>query len=266
VEFEIKAGVSGITILGILGEVHRLSDEERLLVTELVIKQAGGRVPVVSGTGSSGTDLAIKYSQDAVRLGVDAVMVAPPRLLKPNDEAIYRYYKDVADTVNVPIVIQDEPVTYGIHFSPSLIARLSEIERIRYLKLEDAPTPFKITQIRKLIDDRLGIFGGMGGLYAYEELSRGACGIMTGFAYPELLTEVYAAFKKGNREEARKLFYYALPIIRYEAQPGINLAIRKEILKRRGVMKSATLRDPATNLDEQGLRELVELIESLGLK
>ena len=266
VEFEIKAGVSGITILGILGEVHRLSDEERVRVTKLVMEEAKGRIPVVSGTGGSGTDLAMKYSREAAQLGVDAIMVAPPRLPKPNDEAIYRYYRDVAGSVGVEIVIQDEPVTYGVHFSPSLIARLSEIEGIRYLKLEDAPTLPKISQIRKLIGERIGIFGGLGGLYAYEELSRGACGIMTGFAYPELLAEIYTEFKKGNASKARDLFYRALPIIRYEAQPGINLAIRKEILKLRGIIKFATLREPATNLDEEGLRELDQLMESLGRK
>jgi 4-hydroxy-tetrahydrodipicolinate synthase len=265
VEFEIKAGVNGITILGILGEVHRLSDEERQRVTELVVKQAGGRVPVVSGTGGPGTELAIKYSREAARLGIDGIMVAPPRLLKPNDEAVYSYYKNVASAVNIPIVIQDEPVTYGVHFSPSMIARLSEIEGIRYLKLEDAPTLAKISQIKKLTRERLGIFGGLGGLYAYEELSRGACGIMTGFAYPEMLVEIHREFQEGNRSKARVLFHQALPIIRYEAQPGVNLAIRKEILKRRGVIKTATLREPATKLDEEGARELGELINSLGL-
>lgn len=265
VDFELKAGVNGITTLGVLGEVHRLSDEERRLVTEVVVKQAAGRVPVVAGTGATGTNLAMKYSMEAVRLGVDAIMVAPPRLMRPNDEAVYRYYNAVADSVHVPVVIQDEPVTYGVHFSPSLIARLADIEGIQYLKLEDAPTPAKISQIRKLIGDRLGIFGGLGGLYAFEELNRGACGIMTGFAYPELLTEIYAEFSKGNKTKARDLFHRALPLIRYEAQPGINLAIRKEILKRRGVIKTSRLREPAPTLDEEGVRELSELIHSLGL-
>ena len=188
-----------------------------------------------------------------------------PRLPKPNDEAIYRYYEEAAQSVHVPIVIQDEPMTYGVHFSPALIARLADIEGVHYLKLEDAPTPAKISQIRRLIGDQLGIFGGLGGLYAFEELSRGACGIMTGFAYPELLTEIYAEFSKGNKSKARELFHSALPIIRYEAQPGINLAIRKEILKRRGILKTAILREPAPKLDEEGLRELSELIDSLGL-
>jgi len=266
VDFEIKAGVNGITTLGIMGEVHRLSDQERHLVTEVVVKHVEKRVPVVAGTGANGTELAIKYSTEAARLGVDAVMVAPPRLLKANDEAIYRYYQEVAGSVHVPVVIQDEPVTYSVHLSPFLIARLADIEGIQYLKLEDAPTPAKISQIRKLISDRLGIFGGLGGLYAFEELSRGACGIMTGFAYPELLTEIYAEFSKGSKSKARDLFHKALPIIRYEAQPGINLAIRKEILRRRGIIKTATLREPAPKLDEEGLQELSELIDSLGLK
>ena len=171
VEFELKAGVHGITVLGIFGEVMRLSESEKREVTKAVVSEVNGRVPVVSGTGATGTDLAVMYSKQAEELGVDAIMVAPPRLVKPNDDAIFSYYNDIAKEAEVPIVIQDEPTTYGVHFSPALIARLSHIEGIQYVKLEDAPTPLKITKIRNLIGDKLGIFGGLGGLYALEELS-----------------------------------------------------------------------------------------------
>jgi 4-hydroxy-tetrahydrodipicolinate synthase len=263
VDFEVKAGVNGITLLGILGEVHRLSEDEKRSVTKIVVEHVNGRIPVISGTGASGTDLAIMSSKEAERLGVDALMIAPPRLLKPNDDAIYNYYSDLAGEVNIPIVVQDEPVTYGVHLSPALIARLSEIERVQYIKLEDAPTPTKISQIRKLIGDRLGVFGGLSGLYAYEELCRGACGVMTGFAYPEVLVKIYRGFVDGNRSAARELFYRALPMIRYEAQPMINLAIRKEIFKRRGIIKYSTAREPAAKLDPENLRELDDVMAAI---
>ena len=263
VDFELRAGVHGITILGILGEVLRLSDAERREITRILVDEVRGRVPVISGTGATGTDLAIMYSKEAEELKADALMFAPPRLAKPNDDALVKYYKDIANEVTIPIVIQDEPTTYAVHMSPKLIAQLSEIEHLEYLKLEDPPTPTKVSQIRNLIGDKLGIFGGLGGLYAFEELARGAVGVMTGFAYPEILVNVYEAFSQGRRNEARSLFYQAMPLIRYEAQPTINVAIRKEIFKRRGIIKDSTLREPAGKLDSDNLKELDELISTL---
>ena len=260
VEFELKAQVHGITILGILGEVLRLSEDERRQVTKTVVDQVHGRVPVVSGTGATGTDLAIMFSKEAEESGVDAVMVAPPRLAKPNDDAVFRYYSDVAKEMHLPIVVQDEPITYGVHLSPDLIARLSGIGGIEYVKLEDPPTPLKTTQIRNLIGDKLGIFGGLGGLYAYEELSRGCCGVMTGFAYPEILVRIYEDMSHGRQDSARELFYRTLPLIRYEAQPLVSLAIRKEILRRRGAIKNSIVREPAAKLDSESLHELDEII------
>jgi len=260
VKFDLDVGVHGMTLLGILGEVMRLSETERREITETVVDQVKGRVPVVAGTGASGTDLAINYSKDAEDMGVDGIMVAPPRLSKPSDDSIFNYYRDIAREVDLPIIIQDEPTTYGVHLSPSLITRLSTIEGVDYVKLEDPPTPIKITTIRNFANDKLGIFGGLGGLYFYEELLRGACGTMTGFAYPEILIRIFESFSKGEREIARNLFYRALPLIRYEAQPGVGLAIRKEILHRRGLIKSSVLRDPSTKLDAESVDEIDEVL------
>jgi 4-hydroxy-tetrahydrodipicolinate synthase len=259
VEFELKAGVQGMTILGVLGEMLRLSESEKHEITKSVVDLVNGRVPVVAGTGSTGTDLAILYSREAEDMRVDAVMVRPPRLVKPNEEALIKYYNDLAREIAVPIVIQDEPMTYGVLMWPALICRLSQVKGVEYIKLEDPPTPQKITQIRNLVDDKLGIFGGLGGLYAYEELHRGACGIMTGFAYPEILVKIYEDFSQGHREAARELFYRTLPLIRYEAQPLVSLAIRKEVLKRRGAIKTSVVRIPAAKLDSESLRELDEI-------
>lgn len=264
VEFEIKAGVNGLTILGILGEVHRLTDEERAIVTSTVVKATKGRVPVISGTGASGTDIAKYYTKHAEELGVAGVMIAPPRLVKPNDDAIVAYFSEIANNCKVPIIIQDEPATYGVNFSVDLISKLAKIQGVGYIKLEDPPTPMKITKIKSKVDNNdFGIFGGLGGLYFYEELKRGACGIMTGFAYPELLCQIYELMRSGDSDKARDLFYEILPLIRYEAQPLVSLAIRKEILKKRGAIRNSTTRPPATGLDSVDLSELDEIISSI---
>ena len=163
--------------------------------------------------------------------------------------------------------MQDEPVNTGVIMPAPFIARLvNEIEGCRYVKLEEAPTTIKISSLLKNATSEVGVFGGLGGMYFYEELVRGAAGTMTGFAYPHVLVETYRLFTAGEKREARDYFFRYLPLIRFEAQLGVGgVGIRKEILKLRGVIDSSHVRFPAPALDEETLRELEDLVEALGL-
>ncbi|MBI3968403.1 MAG: dihydrodipicolinate synthase family protein [Chloroflexi bacterium] len=266
VEFQIGHRVHGLAILGILGEVHRLSDAERQRVTRVVIDQVKGRVPVVVGTGHSGTKVAVWLSQDAAAAGAAALLLPPPGYSKPTPDALFEYYRAVSEAVSIPVVVQDEPATTGVTMPPDLFARLaSNLAGCRYAKVEDPPTPSKITRIRALTD-RLGIFGGLGGAYLLEELHRGAAGTMTGFAFPEILVEIYTRYAGGDVEGATELFFEYVPLIRYEAQIGIGLAIRKEVLRLRGAIRHNTVRAPAAGIDETTRRELHALVERYGLR
>ena len=208
--FYVDAGVHGITILGIMGEAHKLSDAERRTVTQRYVSAVRGRVPVV---------------------------------------------------------VQDEPVNTGVVMPAPFIARLvNEIAGCRYVKLEEAPTTIKISSLLQGIEAEVGVFGGLGGMYFYEELARGASGIMTGFAYPDVLVDTYRLFVEGERRKAQEHFFRYLPLIRFEAQLGVGgVGIRKEILRLRGVIASSHVRFPAPTLDEETLRELEDLVEVLGL-
>src|SRR5262245_28475628 len=174
VEFEARCGVHGLNVLGIMGEAHKLSEPERRQVAGLFLKNAAGRLPVVVGTSHGGTGVVVELSQAAEAAGAAAVMVAPPSGLR-GDAAILAHYRQVAAEIAIPIVVQDEPVTTGVLMSPELLARIgSEIERCRYVKLEEPPTPTKLTALRRLPGgERLRVFGGMNALYFFEELSRG---------------------------------------------------------------------------------------------
>jgi 4-hydroxy-tetrahydrodipicolinate synthase len=268
VESALATGISGITVLGIAGEAHRLTDEERRRVVEGVVKETRGRVPVAVGVSASGTHLATSFTRMAQEHGADALMVAPPAGLK-NLDAVAEYYLAVADASRIPLVLQDEPVTTQVTMPAAFLARLcGEIPRIEAVKLEEAPTLPKITRLREQLGDRVAIFGGLGGVYFFEELSRGADGAMTGFPYPEALKAIRDAFAEGQRDEARQLFYRWLPLIRYESQPGSTpgtaIGIRKEILRRRGWIASARVRPPAPVLDEGTLAELTEIVRAVG--
>jgi 4-hydroxy-tetrahydrodipicolinate synthase len=266
-EAALAAGVTGLTVLGIAGEAHRLTDDERRQVVEAVVKTAGGRVPVVAGVSASGTHLAAALATMARDHGADAVMVAPPAGVR-NLDAVAEHYQGVAEAARLPLVIQDEPVTTQVTMPAPFLARLcATLPRVEALKLEEAPTLPKITRLRALVDRPVAIFGGLGGVYFFEELSRGAAGAMTGFPYPEALAAIRAHVVAGRRDEARALFYRWLPLIRYESQPGAvpgtSLAIRKEILRRRGWLRSACVRPPAPGLDAATHEELTELLAAV---
>jgi 4-hydroxy-tetrahydrodipicolinate synthase len=269
VEAALATGITGVTLLGIAGEAHRLTDEERRRVVEGVVKEVRGRVPVVVGVSASGTHLATSFTRMAQEHGADGLMVAPPAGLK-NLDAVADYYRAVADAASVPLVLQDEPVTTQVTMPADFLARLCrEIPAIEAVKLEEAPTLPKITRLRELLSRRVAIFGGLGGVYFFEELSRGADGAMTGFPYPEALKDIRDAFVAGRRDDARALFYRWLPLIRYESQPGSTpgtaIGIRKEILRRRGWIASARVRPPASTLDAGTLEELGEILGAVGV-
>lgn len=265
VEFELAAGVHGLTILGILGEAHKLTEDERRGVIETVVRRAAGRVPVVAGASAPATDLAIRYGRLAEDLGAAALMVAPPVNLTDLN-AVREYYRRVHDATRQPLVVQDEPVFSGVVMPTAFLASLTDaLPRARAIKLEELPSPLKVARVLAAARQPVAVYGGMGGVYFYEELARGAAGTMTGFAFPEILVAIYTAFAAGDRAGARAVFYRYLPLIRYEGQPGIGLALRKEILRRRGVIASAAIRHPGPTLDPESRAELDEVLGALGL-
>lgn len=265
VEKAREAGCRGVVALGVTGEVARLTDRERTLVAERVVDAADG-LPVTLGTTAASTYAAIERSREAAALGAAAVMVAAPRMAKPNLDSVFLHYQRLADAVDIPIVVQDYPQESGVQMPVPFIARLAEeIPSVRYLKLEDPPTPPKITAIRDLVGDRLGVFGGLGGVFLLDELARGAMGAMTGFAYPEVLVEVCRHMAEGDRERAQEVFHRYLPLMLFENQEAINIGVRKEALHHRGLLSTPTVRGPGGPAPEATRRELHELIASLGL-
>ena len=266
VEFEARCGVHGLNVLGIMGEFHKLTESERRRVAEVFIKSAAGRFPIVVGTSHAGTGACIELSQAAETAGAAAVMVAPPPGLK-GDAAILAHYRAVAGAVSIPIVVQDEPVTTGVIMPPDLIVRIgSELPACRYVKLEEPPTPTKITALRRLVgSDRLRIFGGMNGMYFFEELSRGAIGIMIGVAVPDILVKIYDLFAAGNAAGAAEMYDRYASYIRYEGQVGVGIALRKEVLRLRGAIRSGYVRPPGPALDDVTRAELRAILERAGI-
>ena len=260
-----SAGCTGVVGLGVMGEAARLTDKERTEIASTILSHADG-MPVTIGTTANGTMSAIARSREAESLGASAVMVSAPNMPKPNLSALMAYYQRIAESISIPIVMQDYPQTSGVDMPLNFIREASHnIPSIRYLKLEDPPTPTKITAINSEIGDRLGIFGGLGGVFLLDELKRGSIGAMTGFAYPEILVKICSLMETGNAKEAEDLFYQYLPLIQFEQQEGIGLAIRKAGLYLRGLIKSRTVRHPSGQLATDTFEELKTIINRVGL-
>lgn len=265
VDKAISSGCQGVVCLGVTGEVARLTDRERYQVAETVIQRAEG-YPVTVGTTAASTAAAIQHSQHAQELGAAAVMVSPPPMGKPNPDAVFAHYSRLGDAIDIPIVVQDYPSTSGVHMSPEFIARLATgIPAAQYLKLEDPPTPPKISAIRKLLGDDMPIFGGLGGVFLLEELARGSAGAMTGFAYPEVLVEICRHMSEGDKARAEQLFTRCLPLMLFEFQEGIGVAIRKYALHSRGLIECPKVRHPGPMITGETTEEFHRLVESVGL-
>lgn len=271
----IELGVSGVTALGVTGEVARLDDGERRRVLEVVTAHVKGRIGVVAGTTAEGTRTCIAHSRHARETGATAVMVSPPRMPKLNSDAVVRHFHALADAVDIEIVVQDYPPISGYAMEPWLLARIArEIPRARTIKLEDPPTPYKTSRILEQSRDvPVRIFGGLGGVFLLEELMAGATGAMTGFAYPEMLVRIVTLYRAGRVDEAAEIFYRAVPLMRFEFQEGIGMAIRKEVLHRRGALACAATRAPGAGLDDttrqaldRVLRWTEQTLNAAGLK
>jgi len=261
----VSSGCQGMVCLGVTGETARLTDRERRQVAETVIQQAEG-LPVTVWTTAGSPAVAIDRSREAQELGAAAAMVSPPPMGKPNPDAVLAHYSRLADAIDLPIVVQDYPSTSGVHMSPDFIATLaSSVPAARYLKLEDPPTPPKISAIRKLVGDDMPIFGGLGGVFLLEELARGSAGAMTGFASPEVLVAIYRQMAEGDRVKAEELFTRCLPLMLFEFQEGIGVGIRKYALHSRGLIECPNVRHPGPNPTDETKGEFHRLVESAGL-
>ncbi|MCX5494033.1 dihydrodipicolinate synthase family protein [Kaistia dalseonensis] len=260
VEFYLEKGVSGITVLGMMGEAHKLTSDESRLVLDRYMKRVNGRVPVVVGVSAAGTDPLVQFADEAMGQGAAGLMLAPVPTVR-TEEQIYGYFSEVLDRLgDAPVVLQDFPLVTNVNISVGTIRRIVDrYPNVVMFKHEDWPGHNKLSRLLAAEGRKISILVGNGGLYLPQELRRGAHGAMTGFAYPEMLVEVCAHFARGEAEQGEDLYDIYLPLLRHEAMPVIGIALRKEMLRRRGAIASAHVRSPGPRLNAEDHRELDSL-------
>ena len=271
VEFYISHGVSGITILGMMGEANKMSPEERRSIIDTVLTSSEG-LPVVVGVSDPGLDNVVNLGRFAMDRGAAGLMLTPAAGTAREDR-IEGYFHDVCAALgnDVPLVFQDFPLVTGLPVSPALIRRLTtDCPQIVMLKHEDWPGLNKISSLREheTSDDiaRLSILVGNGALYLPQELQRGADGAMTGFSFPEALVQTVALHHNGSADMAEDIFDKYLPLLRYEQQPGYGLAVRKHILMMRNAIDFDITRSPGPKLTSQDKAEIERLMYRLKIR
>src|SRR5215216_2751059 len=270
VDFYVGCGVTGITMLGIMGEAPKLTHEESVALTRQVVRRA--RLPVIVGVSAPGFASMAALTRAVMEVGAAGVMIAPPATVRTDDQIVV-YYANAAHAIgpDVPFVIQDYPYATGVVFAPKVIRRIvQDNPSCVMLKHEDWPGLDKITAVRDFIADGsmrpISILCGNGGLFLPQEIERGADGAMTGYAFPEMLVELVRLLRSGDRTAAHDLFDCHLPLLRYEQQPGVGLAVRKYVLKRRGVIASDAQRTPASKLSAISVAEIEWMLDRLATR
>ncbi len=260
IQFNKAAGVDGVTLLGLLGESNRLTDDDRTRIVAAGIEAAAG-MPVIVGTSHTGTLATIALSRQAADLGAQAVMITASAQPTPSDKSVFDYFDRVAAGISLPIILQDHPAISQVHMSVDLILRMvRDIPRIEGIKGEALPSPQRIAALVAGMANgrKVPVLTGLGALYGLFDLQRGSEGFNTGFAFPEVLMAILREHNAGNSAGASAIFTRFLPLLVFEQQPG--LAIRKELLRLRGVIASNRVRHPGATIDAATSAQLQQLL------
>ncbi|MDP2241508.1 MAG: dihydrodipicolinate synthase family protein [Burkholderiales bacterium] len=267
-DFYLECGVTGLTVLGVMGEAPKLDAEESIALVRQFVKRAG-RIPVIVGVTSPGFAAMRSLARQAMDAGAAGVMIAPPPSLRTDDQ-VAGYYRQACEAIggDVPFAVQDYPLAFSVVMTAEILRRIvAENPSCVMLKLEDWPGLEKISALRDLERNgrmrHVSILTGNGGIFLDFEIERGADGAMTGYAFPDMLVELVKLCAAGRRDRAHDLFDAHLPLLRYEQQPGIGLAVRKYVLQKRGAIASDAQRKPASALSSTARAEVDYLLSRL---
>jgi 4-hydroxy-tetrahydrodipicolinate synthase len=266
VEFLIGAGVDGVTVFGVAGEFYALSDAERGRGVRFAVEQAAGRVPVIAGTGHTGTDVAVALSREAEKAGAAAVMLIMPFFVRPDAAGAYAYCAAVARAVRVPIMVQDQPHTTGVTLPVPLLVRMArELAGVRLAKIETPAPVAKIAELVQAAGDALTVLGGTAGVHLLEEVRAGSQGTMPAALMPQVYRAIWDAARAGEWARAGRLFSRYFPLIRLTNQPGLGPSLVKSLLHWAGIIDTTHVRGPAPTADAITLAALRETAEALNV-
>jgi 4-hydroxy-tetrahydrodipicolinate synthase len=252
-----QTGATGLTVLGVFGEAAQLSAAERTAVLETVVDSVG--LPLVTGVTALGTAPAVEEIRAAQRVTGDRLAAAMVQISTARPETLTRHLEAVYAATGAALVVQDYPAATGVRIPADVLASvLRDLPFVVAVKAESSPTAVTVAALSDL--PGISVFGGLGGLNLLDELAAGAAGAMTGFSFPEGLVACVTAYREHGAEAARAAWAPYLPLVAFEQQAPVALAIRKECLRRLGLLREATVRPPAAPLPD-ALRRLLPRLD-----
>ena len=266
VDFMIDAGSTGLCILANFSEQFVLSDGEREVLTVAILKHVNGRVPVIVTTTHFGTRICAERSRRAQDLGAAMVMVMPPyhgATIRVSEEKVYEFYAALSDAIDIPIMIQDAPVS-GTSLSAAFLARMAkEIKNVCYFKIETAGAASKLRELIRLGGDAIeGPWDGEEAITLLPDLEAGATGAMTGGAYPDGIRKIMDAWTEGRRDDAIAEYTRWLPLINYENRQG-GILSAKALMKAGGIIACEAPRHPFAAMHPEVRKGLIETAKRL---
>lgn len=262
IDFVIGCHVDGIVFPGLASEYDHLPLRERLELIRVLGDQARGAAFVVGGS-SNQVDDTLAVIEAGARAGATVAMVLTPRIYEGDLASLAAFYRDVGRVSNMPIMLQNAPAPMGLGLTAQQVLGIVEqVAAIAYVKEETQPGGQRITALRRAAPERLrGIFGGAGGRYITDELSRGAIGTMPAAELPELHVGLVQAHRAGDEDRMRMLYERMLPVLMMQAV--FRWSLTKEVLRRRGLIDSVYVRAQGPRLDAADQRELTQLLRRL---
>lgn len=259
----IEGGVHGLFPIGSTGEWYGLNLQEKQKILETVIEEANGRVPIYAGTGAITTKDTIELTKMAESAGVDAVSILTPVFINPNQEELYKHYKDIAASVDIPVLLYNNPSKTNINISPELVEKLSEIDNISGIKDSSGNLTTTSEFIRRT-DSKFNVLSGTDTLI-YGTLCYGGKGSITATAnmIPKIPVKIYEEFIKGNHEKALEAQYELAPL-RLAFSLGTFPVVMKEGLKLIGIDVGKTLK-PVGEMNKDNRKKLKKILEDLNV-
>ena len=243
VEHFTAAGVTGLVALGVFGEAATLDQAEQAEVAEIVSEETS--VPLVFGVPGLATRVVIEQATKVIEAGSRRPVAIMVQVNTPNPVSLGKHLAAVYEATGTPLVVQDYPAVSGVRIAAETLAAVVRDagDAVAAVKAEEPPVPPAVATLVANTD--VPVFGGLGGVSLLDELACGSAGVMTGFSYPEALVATVNAYRDGGTPAARAVFARWLPLVNFEAQRGIALAVRKECLRTRGLFIESAVRPPA---------------------
>jgi dihydrodipicolinate synthase/N-acetylneuraminate lyase len=266
VDFMIDAGSTGLCILANFSEQFVLADDEREVLTSAILEHVDGRVPVIVTTTHFGTKVCVERSRRAQDMGASMVMVMPPyhgATIRVSEDKIFEFYNAISNAIEIPIMIQDAPVS-GTVLSAKFLARMAkEIKNVSYFKIETAGAASKLRELIRLGGDAIeGPWDGEEAITLLPDLDAGATGAMTGGGFPDGIRQIMDAYTAGRREDAIEAYMRWLPLINYENRQG-GILTAKALMKQGGIIACEAPRHPFPAMNGEVRQGLIETARRL---